>query len=334
MKLRRRIQDYTLVTLISLLVWLYAEGRTVKAYAPDEAIPLTVLTSSPDLVVVSQSSTAIKPEFKGAANEIYELRRKLPQGLKLTLDATEPGEKSIVLDQALGQADPIQNVRANLSRVDPPTVTVRLDRLIKQDVPVRFTPTEVQLVSGSLKMTPEQVTLTAPQGLLETLGLNPAEMTLDIEPSQALRTLAPGVEHTVSARVKLPVALAADPHVKLKPDRVDLTLTIDKTEDAVKLPSVPVWVTLPPEETDKYQVKLLDESRVLKDVQISGPSDLIAKVKDGSIPVIATVRLSSDDLAKGVGGEVTATVRFDVPAPLSVQNPTAGVRLTIAKRGT
>lgn len=333
MTLRRRIQDYTLVTLITVLVWLYAEGRTVKAYAPDEAIPLTVLTSSPDLVVVSQSAASIKPEFKGAANEIYELRRKLPQGFKLTLDATEPGEKSIVLDQALQQADPIQNVRANLSRVDPPTVTVRLDRLIKQDVPVRFTPSEVQLVPGSLKMTPEQVTLTAPQGVLDAMGISLDDLTLDLEPLQTLRTLSPGIEHTVLARVKLPAALTADSHVKLKPDRVDVTLTIDKKEDAIKLPSVPVWVTLPPEETDKYQVKLLDESRVLKDVQVSGPSDLIAKVRDGSIPVIATVRLSSDDLAKGVGGEVTATVRFDVPAPLSVQNPTAGVRLTIAKRG-
>lgn len=332
MTIRRRIQDCTLVTLITVLVWLYAEGRTVKAYAPDEAIPLTVTTSSPELVVVSQSTTTIKPEFKGAANEIYELRKRLPQGLRLTLDATEPGEKSIVLDQALPQADPIQNVRANLSRVDPPTVTVKVDRLVKREVSVRFTPTEVQLVSGSLTITPEQVSLTAPQGRLDALGINLDDLTLELEPTQPLRTLSPGVEHVVPARVKLPTGLTADPHVKLKPDRVDLTLTIDKKEDAVKLPSVPVWVTLPPEETDKYQVKLLDESRVLKDVQVSGPSDLIAKVREGAIPVIATVRLSSDDLAKGVGGEVTATVRFDVPAPLSVQSPTAGVRLTIVKR--
>lgn len=322
------------MTLITVLVWMYAEGRTVKSYTPDEAIPLSVTTSSPELVVVSQSVDSIKPEFKGAASEIYELRKLLPQGFSYTLEATEPGEKNLVLDQVLPQAEPIQNVRANLSRVDPPTVTLQVDRLVKREVNVSFTPSEVQLVTGSLKITPEKVTLTAPQGLLTQLGINLDELTLELEPRQPLRSLKTGVEHTVSARVKLPAGLTSQPQVLLSPDRVDMTLTIDKAEDTVKLPSVPVWVTLPPEESEKYQVKLDEDARVLKDIQIVGPSDMIQKVRDGAIPVIATVRLSSDDLAKGAGAApITAPVRFDIPAPLSVQSSVGGVSLTIVKRG-
>ncbi|MBI1370015.1 MAG: hypothetical protein GC162_15345 [Planctomycetes bacterium] len=332
MTLTRRLQDYTLVTAITVLVWLYAEGRTVESYAPEEAIPVTISLTSPQLVVVSQSRPSVKLECKGARGEIMKLRRVLPSGLTIPLDATEPGEKNISLEQMIPRAESMQDIRVSLARVDPPALTVVVDKLVTKSVPVTFTPAEVQLVTGSLKISPEAVSLTAPQGKLASLGVDLDKLTLEAEPATPLRTLAPGVQQTITGRVKLPAKLGDDPQVKLSPDRVEMTLTIDKKEDTVKLPSVPVWVTLPPEDTDKYTVKLSDDNRVLKDVVVTGPSDMVQKVRDGLIPVIATVRLSSDDLAKGVGTETTGAVRFDIPAPLAIQTTVTSVRFTIGRR--
>ena len=97
------------------------------------------------------------------------------------------------------------------------------------------------------------------------------------------------------------------------------------------LRTVPVWTMLPPGELENFKVQLQEESRVLRDVKVSGPSELVGKIKDGSIPVIAYVRLSRDELVKAVGAESTATVRFDLPPGLTADPTAASVRFTVAK---
>ena len=166
-----------------------------------------------------------------------------------------------------------------------------------------------------------------PHSMWTLLGTAP----LNAEPITDLKTLPPGVEQTVRAKVKLPEALESSAKVHAVPQEIKLTFTIDKREDTALLRTVPVWTMLPPGELESFKVQLQDDSRVLRDVKVSGPSEIVAKIKDGTIPVIAYVRLSRDELVKAVGTDATATVHFDLPPGLTTDPAAASVRFTVTK---
>lgn len=323
----RHIQDILLVTLITALIWLWAEGRNVQTYTPTSPVPVRVELPAEDLVVVRQSPDRFRMEFKGAQSEINRLRRAISgTGITLELDRTEPEELNLVMSEQLAAASPIADMSVNITTVDPPTMQVEVDRLVRREVGLTFTPPrDAELAEDSLTIEPERVTVTLPEGRLDELGDR-----LEVEALQY--HLQAGVRQRPRGRVQLPASLADDPHVQVEPREVQLSFTIDRTEDMLTLPSVPVWVTLPPADLENYVVRLDEESRVLRDVRISGPSDLVQRVRDGTLRVVATLRLSSDDLARAVDDSSTGTVSFDLPPSLTVTAETTSVRYTVTRR--
>ncbi|MDH3584937.1 MAG: hypothetical protein OER86_12065, partial [Phycisphaerae bacterium] len=150
MRFYRRISDYLAVALVTIAIWVYAEGRNVQSYSPAEDVPLSVELSSPTLVVTSQSTDRLKIQFKGALSEIDKLRRELPAGLVLRLDQTVPGEHTLVLSRALARAQPLDHLGVNVTSVEPSTLTIATDRLTRRSVELVFSPADVQLVPETL----------------------------------------------------------------------------------------------------------------------------------------------------------------------------------------
>ncbi len=325
-----KIQNYLLVTLFTVLIWVYAEARVVQKYPADGllTVPITLKTGTADFVVVSQSLDKIGVQFKGASSEIDELRRRLASGLELRLDSSDEGEQEIVLAEALAETPLILAAKVNIARVEPATIKVKLERMEKaKSVEVVFTPTDVRMVDKSVQVTPPRVNLRMLKSQWAVLGDAP----LQLEPLVDIKTLPAGQEQTVRARVRLPDSLEDSPLVQLKPQEVQLSFVIEKREVSVTLPAVPVWVMKPPGETDHLRVQFAEESRVLKDVKVSGPVELVAKVRDKSLPVVAYIRLSLDELVKATGAESTATVNFALPPGLVVESPASTVRFTVIK---
>lgn len=323
----RNIQDILLVTLITALIWLWAEGRNVQTYTPTAPVPVRVVLPAEDLVVLRQSPDRFRMEFKGAQSEINRLRRAISgTGITLEFDGAEPGEHNLVMSEQLAAAAPIAGMSVNITTVEPPTMQVEVDRLVRREVELAFTPPrDAELAEDSLSIEPERVTVTLPESRTVELGER-----LEVEAQQW--HLQPGLRQRPRGRVQLPASLADDPHVQIEPREVQLAFTIERTEDAFILPSVPVWVTMPPADQENYIVRLDEESRVLRDVRISGPSDLVQRVRDGTLRVVATLRLSSDDLARAVDDSATGTVSFDLPPSLNVTAETQSVRYTVQRR--
>lgn len=197
-----------------------------------------------------------------------------------------------------------------------------------RSVEVVFTPTDVRMVDKSLQIVPPRVNLRLLKSQWELLGDSPV---LHAEPLVDIKVLPAGQEQTIRGRVRVPESLETSPHVQIKPPEVQLSFIIEKREVSTTLPAVPVWVMKPPGETDHLRVQFAEDSRVLKDVKISGPAELVAKVRDKSLPVVAYIRLSLDDLVKGTAGETTATVNFALPPGLVAESPVSAVRFTVIK---
>jgi len=329
---KRRIEDYALVTLITVLIWLYAESQNVQQYRPDGMVPLAVRVASNDLVVTKQTDTRLQLEFRGAQAELDRLPRRLADGLELELNLAEPGEHEIRLASELYRTKQLAGASVNLTRVQPETVKVTVARMVERPVELTFAPREVQIVPESLRINPPEATVRLPEGKLDALngaGAAGGVARVSVESRVDLKGLSAGVEHRVKARVALPAALADDPQVSVTPPEVTVTFTIDKKEATATLPTVPVWVSMPPDEVRSFTVDLLPDSRVLRDVKVTGPPALIEKVKSQELRVVAMLMLSRDELVQGVGKESSKTVRFEAPAGVSVVTPVATVRFTI-----
>ena len=331
MRITRRIPDYALVTLITVLIWLYAEGRNVAAFVPPQPVPVRATLTAEDLIIIDQQPERVIPRFKGATSELDKLKRALRFGFRLEVTDTEPGTKSIVLAQALRTADPIADLNVSLISVEPETMQLEIDRLATRSVAVNFEPEQVQLVSGTQSVEPAQVQLTAPEGLLERAGIELSELVLEAEPLQDLAALPPGEPQTVRAQVVLPEPLADHPHVRVSPSEVELSFTIDRKEETLVLPTVPVQVLALPSDMSRYTVRMAEGSRLLRDVRVSGPTELIRKLRNHEVRVHALLPLSSDDLAQGVGEESVANVIFDAPPGLRVRSDDTAVRFTIGR---
>jgi hypothetical protein len=329
MNLTQRIFELVLITCITLLIWLFAEARNVQTFTPGGPIPIRIVAAGKDMVVTSQSPTRATMRFKGASAELDKLRRTLGEGLVVSLPATEPGAIALALGPLLAQSASLSNLSVNILDLEPEQARVMVDRLAQASVSPVFRPLEVQLVGGAAQIKPSKVTVIGPQSLL---GAGIDAMAVDLETEADVKALAPGVEQTLTATVKLPIHLRGSEHVRVEPATVQLVFTIDKKEDAFKLPGVPVFVATPPGEQDRYRITLAEESRVLKDVKVVGPSELVQRIRAGEVPVIATLRLSGDDLVKAVDKETTGTVRFDLPPGLTVEAPLAAVRYNVTRR--
>ncbi len=328
--LSRNLQDYIVVTVMTVLIWVYAEARNVQSYAPSEPVPVAVRVAAKDLVILDQKPTKVVVAFNGAQSELDKVRRSLGNGFQIDLELTEPGPRNLPMADLLRQTRVLKQSNVNLVRVEPQTLEVTVDRVVKTPVAISFNPRDVQLVTGSVRIDPATLPLTAPQHKLDQLTAEGATLTLEAQPNVDIKKLAPGVEHTVIAQVPLPAALAGDPQVRLASSEVRVTFTIDKKDDSYVVPSVPVWVSAPPSDLAIYTVKLHEDARVLKDVKLTGPADVMAKVQDKSLRIVAVLRLSTDDLVAAAGkGELTGQAQLVLPPQVTAESSSTAVRYSV-----
>lgn len=325
MRISRRVRDALLVTLLTPLIWVYAESQQVRTYATRGTVPVRILLTNPNLAVVRKSVEDVQVWFKGSASQISKLKRRLMGGILLRLDISKPGEKDLVLRDAIARADDISNLNVNVVKVQPSTMELVIDELVEASADVRFEPEDVRLIEPAV-IQPPKVRVTLPQWLLSTLREQGEKLVVGVEPAQPLEELSAGVEHTVPAQIELPPVLAENPHVTVSPRNVQLTFTIRKRQRTIVLPRVPVWMVMLPGGRNRFEVRLDEGSRFLHNVKISGPANLIRKVRSDEIPVIATFRLSREELEKG---KTQARVHFHLPPKLTVQSPRSTVSFTI-----
>lgn len=328
-----RLNDYLLVTLITVLIWVYAEGRNVRTYQPNDRVPVTIQLATDDLVVTSQSVSTLGLEFSAATAEIDKLRPLLgKRGILLRPAITEPGTKVLQLDDEMRSASPLDEVSANVNWSDPTTIEVTVDRLARPEVTVGYSPGDVKLVEGSLSIEPRRVRLIAPQQLLADLGIDET-FVLEAEPLIPVRSVTPGEQKVIDARVKLPAALANNPHVSLERSDVKLTLTVDKAEETLVLANVPVWIAAPPGSLAEYTVTLDEDARVLADVKVTGPKDVIDQVRDGRTKIFALLNLDSTQLASAATAQTNSKiVTINVPDSLIVEGPVRTVGFTVTRK--
>ncbi|MBX3359301.1 MAG: hypothetical protein KF745_12845 [Phycisphaeraceae bacterium] len=303
----QRVKMIAVVTAFSLLIWMWAEAESVRITTVTTRL---VFEAQGDDVAIRQiepqSADTFRVRLEGTTAAIDEAERLLGRSLRLTPGVGGvPGQAG---DHTLGTADLLRQ-NSELARtgvsvvfVEPSTVTVGVTKLAAVRLPVRADLSALGADGSAIADTivPSEVTIhasSADVAKLEEGAFAVASLTPD-----DIAQLRDEGQQTVKVRVRPPAPLDKSDFTRIEPDTVRITLRLRKTIDRLQLPPVPVWITLPPTEGREWDVQVTEP--LLRDVEVSGPTELIEQLKKRDLVAIAFVVLTTDDLQKGIDSKL------------------------------
>lgn len=336
----RHLGTILIATLIAVLVWIFAEAESVKSRELRVEIELQADPGSDRLV------TVIDPAFKeivdlvleGSSTELDAAERALRQKrIRLAPGiegiSPEPGEQSVDLRTALRAASGLREAGVTIKRIEPPSVRIEVDSLVTREAAVR-----VDVGEGELELPPEvrpaAVKVVMPGKIAAALTEVPVvQAKLD---AAILKPLIPGRREVLAAVPLRPTGVLArydTSRLRIDPPAVEVAVRLRSKIDSVTLSTVPVLVRIPPGELAHFDIAIEEADQLVRNVKVSGPADLVDKVRRETVKVVATVTLSFSDLERAAGSSVSKEVTFgDLPLGLTAEVPATSVRVSVSRR--
>jgi hypothetical protein len=327
------------VTLVTVLTWVLAESQTVQQRSVSVEVKFAAggdqraVRVSPDQDPGAPRWTGlVEVTLEGAAGPIESVRRALRSGVTLTVGdelSAEPGVRAVDLREALRLDGALAGSGVSIREAGPPRVTLEVRAVEDRTVPVRAvlpegSDTEVIAVDPAV-VTVRGPTTAVPQSGIEAVALVPGESVAGLLPGQTAER--------VPAAVRVP-GLAEAWGVRVTPERVAVSVRARSRVETVVVPSVPVQVLLAPSELDRWSIEVAPEDRDIRDVRVTGPVEQVARVASGDLRLVAVVRISFEELERGVGvKEATLTgLNGTLPAGLRAEADDLSVGLTVEAR--
>lgn len=332
-----RIKSYGMVTLITAVIWVFAEAESLRTKQISAEVIFQGDPSGERVIDVADGQGwrgRVELTVEGSAAGLDRLQSRLNrQPIKLTpgMDGVpvEAGEQAVDLRLALRAHPDLREMGATISKTDPASVKVRADQMVPRELRV-----DVQAPDGELDGVPEtrpaKVTVRLPASDAASLG--PQATAVAKLDGSMLSKLVPGrVETVTGVAVTLPTWIAPG-RASIEPSTVDVQLKLRSRTATVTVPSVPVQVRMAAVEMGKWDVEIPEADRFIRDVKVTGPSDLVNQVKTGEIKVVATVSLGFEELEKGVTSKEVSFTDFSSQLPLKFEADNRVVRVTVRKR--
>ncbi|GMV27563.1 MAG: hypothetical protein AMXMBFR58_35940 [Phycisphaerae bacterium] len=329
------VRTFLIVTTITVLIWTFAEAESLTTRTLRTDLDFAIDPQTQRFIEVTEKNSwtgRVEAVFEGSTASMGELESLLRRGLVVRPGSgslpSEPGSYDIDLAQILRSIPEIDRLGVSVTKAEPPTVHIAIDTLVTRDV--QIVPVVLgAVVDGIVESKPGRAKMTLPRSLADRL---PADATVSATVSaDAVEKLVPGRTETVpGVTLRPPAAMNGHPRVIIDPDRADVILKLKARTDVFTMPSVPVHIKIAVGEIGRWEVTVPDEDRFIRDVKISGPSDLVEQVRRGQIKITAVLSLSFDELERGIA---TKDVVFsEIPTELKFDADRTTVRLRIARR--
>jgi hypothetical protein len=334
----RNLGAIVITTIVAVLVWLFAESESLRSREVTAEVSLTTDGQGDRLVTLGVNpgwTGRVALTLTGPAGTLERVERRLREGVRLTAGMpgvpAEVGTRTVNLREALRNLPLVRESGVTVSRADPAELVVEVDSLRQVEARVVIDAGEAEL-DGVPEASPPVVLLRGPGRALDRIAAAGREPTVTarVEPA-SLRNLVPGRRETI-ARVPLrpPAELEGVPGTRIEPASAEVQLTLRSRMAQVELPAVPVGVWLSASEMARFEVVVRPEDQFIRNVRVSGPSDLIAQVRSGELKVAATVMLGFEELEHGITSK--DAVFNLLPTPLRVEADSRLVRFTIRRR--
>jgi YbbR domain-containing protein len=217
--------------LAAIIVWYTIQAATSNTTFVSD-IPLAV-QPPPGWIVMDQSADTVDVAFLGSRDDLRYLSREL---IKATVDVRDHDQNG-AFEVALGPGNINAPSAARIDFIRPTTLTLRLDREITKQVPVKVE-TQNLLPDGyeieQMVVTPAMVELSGPaQRLAELESVNTIPVDLD------------GRIRSMNKRKLVLVPNSRMTGVELHPEAVTLDLTIVERSVSEQFDDLPIHPLLP-----------------------------------------------------------------------------------------
>lgn len=327
------LRTLIVVTLVSVLIWIVAEGESVSRERVETSIRLIdgdggVMIRPLD---PTQWNGRLLVALEGSTTEVSNLSDRLRETMNFRPGdpgvPTEPGRHVLDIAEILRGSRAFEGSGVTLVSVEPESVGVMVDRVTSLRLGVRVDVPEAASAS-SLVVDPSEVAVQVPSLLADRFAGMQA-LVARLTPEQ-IAGLEVGRRNVIGdVPLELPADLAEHPFVRLEPDSVNVTVTLDSRQDSITLPNVPVQIRRPAFESELWVVTVNPEDHLLENVTVTGPSELIEQIRSGRLTIFATVVLTLDDRDAGIAQK--DVIFTDLPTPLAFDAPNTTVRLSIRR---
>lgn len=334
-KKRFDVRTVLLVSVVTLLVWLLAESRTVRTEIAEVSPRIEAGTASEMLVrpaVGFPLPESVQVSLSGSAAGLDQVLRALQGRVLLRLGLEIPatvGVHEIDLREVLRKSEILTNAGVGIVEVNPDRVHVEVDELGVASLPVRaIEPDGVLFENGGTPRTdPPDLRVRGPASVLARLAGREGLVRLEAAAIEALR---PGVQERIGRlRVELPEDADRWGTV-FDPEYVDVQLTLRSRTQSYTLPPMPVQVQLAPGEIGRWLVSLESGQQDLVGIEVTGPSNQIDRLRSGEVVPTAVVALTFDELERGIESK-RAQISGLPPGVSIVAGAELGVRLSIRR---
>lgn len=318
------LETVLVVTVITMLIWLYAEGETIQTeereiqvrfVAPTTGLAITVSGQEPGTTTVRISATL--QASRGDWDRITEWVRSETVEIEVNAPETADEEQTLNLLEALNRS-PLAEVHAFVKEVSPQSVTVRVQKLVTVEMGLRIDPGELELTADEPTFSPDTIEVQLPTEdarMVEDFHLKLVARLDKIDAD----TLKEDTHNVVSVELSLPPELQNRPHIKLARESVDVTFLVDKLTEEIQRDRVQVRLTISDEITGLYQIQIDPDTQRFITVTLRGPKEAINRIKEEPDLVRAQIILKLSDLQDDASH--AAPLYIDVPEGVTVVSP-------------
>jgi len=282
---------YLFVIVLTMMVWLWADGNT-KTFTEQE-IKINFSPPAGSSSIVSPFTTTATVTFHGQKSRLKAARVACSNGLTITVPTTN-GTPNIDLASRIAQLDAIRQTGVEITDVDPKSISLIVKTMVSVEAVVVPVLNDVQ-ISGDVTVDPATVTLLIPTSVRDTLP-EAIQVTASLSPNE-LSLLQHGVVHTKSVGVRLPAPLDL-PDIKVEPSTVSISFKIQSNTAKTLISQVRILLAGPAEDYSYYVIEL--PRKIISNVTVEADAELIDQIESGEATVFAVVRLASRDMEMSI----------------------------------
>src|SRR5690625_3241433 len=123
---RERIETIIVVTIITILVWLYAEGESVKTYQEPIRVKFVAAPGydfriNPNMRTDTQGAVDVKLTYQASASQHQEFRQKIGHNT-VHIPITKSGQVAVSIKDELINNSQISQLGLNIKQANPATI--------------------------------------------------------------------------------------------------------------------------------------------------------------------------------------------------------------------
>ena len=317
-----RVLQFATITLIALMVWLYAEGATRKAHRVPANI--TFVAPAGQQLIIEPNRQFVTVMVRCASSQLEQVRAVFDDVTIEVTDATRQPERNLL--RMLNTHEKVVRMGVTVESADPETLSLKVERLEQRPMRIELvTPPELEL-AGPATFDRQSAEVTLPATYASQLEDFKLQARLD---ANALAGVVPGVPQDREIAVALPPAMASWSHVTFAPAKVVVKFTVKKKEEELTVNLIPVRLDIAPTLIRQYLVEVDPDSLSLRDVKIKGPSDAIARIREGKVKPEGFLRLEPEDLEKKIESKLP---ELRLPPGVTVDATLPLIKLKVTRR--